>query len=58
MGDIMLKGSMIFIHVIGVSALAIMGTYIYLNETNCLNKVKQKCKNTVMDIKEDITNNM
>ncbi len=58
MGDIMFKGSMIFIHLVGFTALVAMGTYIYLNETKQLNNIKRKCKNTINDIKEDLTNNM
>lgn len=54
----MFKGSMIFIHLVGFTALVAMGTYIYLNETKQLNNIKRKCKNTINDIKEDLTNNM
>ena len=31
-----------------------MMTYIYLNETGKLSKVKRECSNKVMDIKDDL----
>lgn len=50
----MYTSSMVCIHVIAVSALVAAGTYIYLNETGRLEKVKRQCYNKVMDIKDEI----
>lgn len=58
MGDIMCKVSMFLIHVVAATALLTAGCYIYLNETDRLNKVKRDCYNKVMDIKDDIKRNM
>ena len=54
MGDIMCTSSMVCIHVIAVGALIGAATYIYLNETGRLEKVKSQCYNKMMDIKDDI----
>ena len=45
---------MICIHVLGVAVLLTAGCYIYLNETNQLNKVKRTCLKAVNEVKEDI----
>ena len=49
----MCKTSIFFIHFIGISALVGLSTYVYLNETGNLNKVKRKCFSKMMDIKDD-----
>ncbi len=49
---------MFLIHVVAATALLTAGCYIYLNETDRLNKVKRDCYNKVMDIKDDIKRNM
>lgn len=50
----MCKTSMVCIHIIGVAALTAAACYIYLNETNQLNRVKRTCFKKVNEVKEDI----
>ena len=37
-----------------IMALACASAYIYLNETDQLNRVKRQCYNKVMDVKDEI----
>lgn len=54
MGDSMCKTTMFCIHALAVGMLMTAATYIYLNETGKLSKVKRECSNKVMDIKDDL----
>ena len=47
----MCKTSMVCIHIIGVAALTAAACYIYLNETNQLNRVKRTCFKKVNEVK-------
>ena len=54
MGDSICKDTFFTIHAIAVTLLAGSIAYIYLNETNKLDKVKRQCMDKAMDIKEDL----
>lgn len=50
----MCKATWICIHTLAVGAIGLATYYIVLNETGNLDRVKRKCYNKFMDIKEDI----
>lgn len=54
MGDSMFKDRLCGIHMLALSLLIGSFAYIYLNETGKLEKVKNKCMDKVMDVKEDL----
>ena len=58
MGDNMYTSSMVCVHVIAVGALMAAATYIYLNETGKLDRVKSQCYNKMMDLKDELKNKL
>lgn len=54
----MCKLSHVAIHTLAAAVLLGAGYYIYLNEVGQLDKVKRKCYNKVMDVKDDLKRKM
>lgn len=46
--------TMVCTYLLSFTLLAGSMAYIYLNETGNLEKVKRKCKNKVLDLKDDV----
>lgn len=54
----MCKTTWVCIHALAIASLGMAAYYIVLNETGKLEKVKRKCYNKFMDMKEDFVKKM